>query len=91
MENNAPKEKKRINCAIYTRVSTADGLEQDFTSLDSQRESAESYIASQKNEGWALSAERYDDAGFTGANTDRPALQKLITDVREKKLSLIHI
>ncbi|HHT9138052.1 MAG TPA: recombinase family protein [Candidatus Wunengus sp. YC60] len=89
MENNAPKEKKQLNCAIYTRVSTADGLEQDFTSLDSQRESAESYIASQKNEGWTLLAERYDDAGFTGANTDRPALQKLIADVKEKRIDCV--
>jgi len=89
MENNAPKEKKKLNCAIYTRVSTADGLEQDFTSLDSQRESAESYIASQKNEGWLILPERYDDAGFTGANTDRPALQKLIADIREKKIDCV--
>jgi len=89
MENNAPKEKKQLNCAIYTRVSTADGLEQDFTSLDSQRESAESYIASQKNEGWLIFPERYDDAGFTGANTDRPALQKLITDIKEKKIDCV--
>lgn len=89
MENNATKEKKKLNCAIYTRVSTSDGLDQDFTSLDSQRESAESYIASQKNEGWTLLPERYDDAGFTGANTDRPALQKLIADVREKKIDCV--
>jgi len=89
MENNAPKEKKQLNCAIYTRVSTADGLEQDFTSLDSQRESAESYIASQKNEGWLILPERYDDAGFTGANTDRPALQKLIADIKEKKIDCV--
>jgi len=89
MENNTPKEKKQLNCAIYTRVSTADGLEQDFTSLDSQRESAESYIASQKNEGWTLLPELYDDAGFTGANTDRPALQKLIANIKEKKIDCV--
>jgi len=89
MESNTSKEKKQLNCAIYTRVSTADGLDQDFTSLDSQRESAESYIASQKNEGWLVLSDRYDDAGFTGANTDRPALQKLIADVKEKKIDCV--
>ena len=62
-------EKRKINCAIYTRVSTSEGLEQEFTSLDNQRESSESYIQSQKSEGWILFPERYDDGGYTGANT----------------------
>ncbi|MCK9615769.1 MAG: recombinase family protein [Candidatus Omnitrophica bacterium] len=83
------QEKKIINCAIYTRKSTSDGLEQDFTSLDAQRESAESYIASQKNEGWVTLPERYDDGGFTGANTDRPALQRLITDIKTSKINCV--
>ncbi len=83
------QEKKIIHCAIYTRKSTSDGLEQDFTSLDAQRESAESYIASQKNEGWVVLSERYDDGGFTGANTDRPALQKLITDIKADKINCV--
>jgi len=83
------EEKKIINCAIYTRKSTSDGLEQDFTSLDAQRESAENYIASQKNQGWVVLPERYDDGGFTGANTDRPALQKLITDIKAGKISCV--
>lgn len=82
-------EKKRINCAIYTRVSTTEGLAQEFTSLDNQRESAESYIQSQKSEGWAALPEHYDDAGFTGANTDRPALQKLMADIKEGKISCV--
>ena len=89
MNETNNQEKKPLLCAIYTRVSTADNLERDFTSLDSQRESAESYIASQKSEGWTLSPNRYDDAGFTGGNTDRPALQKLIADIKEGKINCV--
>ncbi len=80
------QEKKTIRCAIYTRVSTSEGLEQEFTSLDNQRESAESYIQSQKAEGWIALPERYDDGGYSGANTERPALQKLLTDIKEGKI-----
>ena len=86
MATNEKQEKKTINCAIYTRKSTSDGLEQDFTTLDAQREAAESYIANQKNEGWVALAEKYDDGGFTGANTDRPALQRLIADIKTGKI-----
>jgi len=74
--------KKRIYCAIYTRKSTTEGLDQDFTSLDAQREAAESYINSQKHEGWVALPGQYDDGGFTGANIDRPALQKLLSDIK---------
>ncbi|MFH1360693.1 MAG: recombinase family protein [Candidatus Omnitrophota bacterium] len=76
------QEKPIIRCAIYTRKSISDGLERDFTTLDAQRESCESYIASQKNSGWICLPEKYDDGGFTGANTDRPALQKLMADIK---------
>jgi site-specific DNA recombinase len=82
-------EKKKINCAIYTRVSTTEGLEQEFTSLDNQRESAESYIQSQKSEGWVALTECYDDPGYTGANTERPALQKLMADIKGGKISCV--
>jgi DNA invertase Pin-like site-specific DNA recombinase len=82
-------EKKKINCAIYTRVSTSEGLEQEFTSLDNQRESAESYIQSQKSEGWMIFPERYDDGGYTGANTERPALQKLLTAIKEGNINCV--
>ena len=81
--------KKRFYCAIYTRKSTNEGLDQDFTSLDNQRESAESYINSQKNEGWIILPEKYDDGGYTGANTDRPALQKLVADIKEGKINCV--
>jgi site-specific DNA recombinase len=83
------KEIKQVLCAIYTRVSTSENLEQEFTSLDNQRESAESYILSQKSEGWIALPEKYDDGGYTGANTDRPALQKLIADIKEGKISCV--
>jgi len=82
-------EKKNINCAIYTRVSTTEKLDQEFTSLDNQRESAESYILSQKSEGWVALPERYDDPGFTGANTERPALQKLMADIKSGKINCV--
>lgn len=82
-------QKKRTYCAIYTRKSTTEGLDQDFTSLDNQRESAENYIKSQQNEGWVMLNERYDDGGFTGANIERPGLQKLLSDIKEKKIDCV--
>jgi site-specific DNA recombinase len=72
---------KSIRCAIYTRKSTDDGLEQEFNSLHAQREAAEAYIQSQRQSGWNIVAERYDDGGFSGANIERPALRKLLADV----------
>jgi len=70
-----------IRCAIYTRKSTEEGLEQDFNSLDAQRESAENYIASQKGQGWICLSDHYDDGGFTGGNMDRPAIGRLLADI----------
>ena len=70
-----------VRCAIYTRKSTEEGLSQAFNSLDAQREAAEAYILSQREQGWATLPERYDDGGFTGGNMDRPALQQLLTDI----------
>ena len=66
--------KRALRCAIYTRVSTDQGLEQDFNSLDAQREASEAYIKSQAHEGWRLVRDRYDDGGFSGGSMDRPAL-----------------
>jgi hypothetical protein len=71
-----------IRCAIYTRKSTDEGLDSDFNTLDAQRESAEAFIVSQRHEGWLALPEKYDDGGFTGANMDRPAMQRLLADVR---------
>jgi len=72
---------KRVRCAIYTRKSSEEGLDQEFNSLDAQREAGESYIASQKADGWTCVPGRYDDGGFTGGNIERPALQRLLTDI----------
>ena len=72
---------KPMRCAIYTRKSTEEGLNQEFNSLDAQRESAEAYIASQQAEGWVCLPERFDDGGCTGANLDRPALQRLLAAI----------
>jgi site-specific DNA recombinase len=78
-----------VRCAIYTRKSTEEGLDQDFNSLDAQRESGEAYVASMKAEGWICLPQRYDDGGFTGANTDRPALQQLLADIAAKRVDTV--
>ena len=78
-----------LRCAVYTRKSTEEGLEQEFNSLDAQREAGEAYIASQKHEGWVCLPDRYDDGGFTGGNMDRPALQRLIADIEAGKVDCI--
>jgi DNA invertase Pin-like site-specific DNA recombinase len=76
-------------CAVYTRKSTTAGLEQDFNSLDAQRESCEQYIRSQASLGWQLIPEPYDDGGFTGANIQRPAFQRLMQDVEAGKVDIV--
>jgi site-specific DNA recombinase len=78
-----------VRCAIYTRKSTEEGLDQNFNTLDAQRESAEAYIQSQKHEGWTALPDRYDDGGFTGANMERPALKRLLADVEAGKIDSI--
>ena len=78
-----------VRCAIYTRKSTEDGLEQEFNSLDAQRESAEAYIRSQLSEGWEVIPTLYDDGGFTGGNMDRPGLKKLMTDIEAGKIDCV--
>ena len=83
------ERKIALRCAVYTRVSTDSGLEQDFNSLDNQREASEAYIKSQADEGWKLVRERYDDGGFSGGSMERPALQKLLDDVRARKIDVI--
>ncbi|NLX98214.1 MAG: recombinase family protein, partial [Rhodopirellula sp.] len=78
-----------VRCAVYTRKSTEEGLEQEFNTLDAQRESAEAYIASQKNEGWQCLPEHYDDGGFSGGNMDRPALDRLLADIKAGKVDCV--
>jgi site-specific DNA recombinase len=80
---------KKVRCAIYTRVSTDQGLDQEFNSLDAQREAAEAYIKSQAHEGWTCLSKTYDDGGFSGGSMERPALQQLLEDVKAKKLDII--
>jgi site-specific DNA recombinase len=80
---------KVVRCAIYTRVSTDQGLEQDFNSLDAQYDASQSYIRSQAHASWTLVRSKYDDGGFSGGDTDRPALQRLLGDVRSGKIDVI--
>jgi site-specific DNA recombinase len=80
---------KSVRCAIYTRVSTDQGLEQDFNSLDAQDDASQAYIRSQAHAGWTLMRGKYDDGGFSGGNTDRPALQRLLNDVHAGKVDVI--
>lgn len=80
---------KRKRCAIYTRKSTEDGLEQDFNSLDAQREACAAYILSQASEGWEAVSELYDDGGWSGGNMQRPALVQLLDDVKAGKVDII--
>jgi site-specific DNA recombinase len=79
----------QVRCAIYTRKSTEEGLDQEFNTLDAQREAGESYITSQRHDGWTVLPDRYDDGGFTGANMDRPALKRLMADVNAGKVNCI--
>lgn len=78
-----------LRCAIYTRKSTEEGLEQAFNSLDAQREACEAYAISQRHEGWQVLNTRYDDGGFSGGNLTRPALQRLLADINEGKVDLV--
>src|SRR6202020_2867955 len=80
---------KSVRCAIYTRVSTEHGLDQEFNSLDAQYEAAQAYIKSQAHAGWTLIRSRYDDGGYSGGSTDRPDLQKLLDDIRSRKIDVI--
>ena len=80
---------KAVRCAIYTRVSTDAGLDQDFNSLDAQYDAAHAYIRSQAHAGWDLIRRRYDDGGFSGGSTDRPALQQLLADIKAHRVDVI--
>ncbi len=79
----------RIRCAIYTRKSTEEGLDQSFNSLDAQREACEAYIRSQKQEGWKLLPDRYDDGGVSGGTMERPALQLLLSEIDEGRIDMV--
>ncbi|WP_395612212.1 recombinase family protein [Allosphingosinicella sp.] len=83
------RQGRATRCAIYTRKSTEEGLDQEFNSLDAQREACAAYVLSQKHEGWSLLPDYYDDGGFTGGNMDRPGLKRLLVDVQAGKVDVI--
>ena len=85
----AKKSRPKLRCAIYTRKSTDEGLEQDFNSLDAQREACEAFILSQKHEGWVALPTPYDDGGYSGGTTQRPALQRLLADIGGSKVDVV--
>ena len=82
-------DKKLIRCAIYTRKSSEEGLEQDFNSLDAQREACEAYIKSQMHEGWILVDKQYNDGGFSGGTMERPAFKELLRDIENNKIDIV--
>ena len=86
---NESGEGKIIRCAIYTRKSTEEGLQQEFNSLDAQREASEAFIASQKHEGWQVITDHFDDGGYTGGNMDRPALKRLLAAVEARSVDCV--
>ena len=86
---DVPGSSPPLRCAIYTRKSTEEGLEQEFNSLEAQRESAEAYMVSQRQLGWIVVPERYDDGGYTGGNLERPALQKLMRDIEQGAIACV--
>src|SRR3954447_18726686 len=83
------QSRTRLRCAVYTRKSSEEGLEQDFNSLHAQREACDAYIASQRQEGWVALPAMYDDGGFSGGTTDRPALQRLLADIAAGKIDIV--
>ena len=89
MKDVSQKPTRRLRCAIYTRKSSEEGLEQEFNSLHAQREACEAYIASQKSEGWALVRDQYDDGGVSGATLERPGLKQLLADIEDGLVDVV--
>jgi DNA invertase Pin-like site-specific DNA recombinase len=85
----SPKQASKRRCAIYTRKSSEEGLEQEFNSLQAQREACEAFITSQKGEGWQTLKAHYDDGGWSGGTLERPALQRLLADIRAAKVDVV--
>src|SRR5258708_6452725 len=85
----AKETSRKVRCAIYTRKSSEEGLEQDFNSLHAQREACEAYILSQRHEGWQAIETAYDDGGFSGGSMERPALQRLMADIAAGQVEVI--
>src|SRR6266513_138336 len=89
MRQPAPPHTKAFRCAIYTRKSSEEGLEQDFNSLHAQRQSCDAYIKSQRREGWSPLPTLYDDGGYSGGSTDRPALKRLLADIQSHLIDVV--
>ncbi len=88
--SKAPTRSGRtLRCAVYTRKSSEEGLEQEFNSLHAQREACEAFIRSQRHEGWSCLPQAYDDGGRSGGNLERPALQQLLAEIREGKVDVV--
>uniref|UniRef100_UPI0025D24F6C recombinase family protein n=1 Tax=Phenylobacterium sp. TaxID=1871053 RepID=UPI0025D24F6C len=85
----SPPVARRLRCAIYTRKSSEEGLDQTFNSLDAQREACEAYVLSQAGEGWSASKRAYDDGGFSGGSMDRPGLKALLEDIDRKLVDVV--
>ena len=86
---NSTRRKGTVRCAVYTRKSSEEGLEQEFNSLQAQREACEAFITSQRHEGWVCLPKTYDDGGFSGATTGRPALQGLLADITAGRVDIV--
>jgi site-specific DNA recombinase len=80
---------KRSRCAIYTRKSSEEGLDQDFNSLDAQREACAAFVQSQKHEGWTVVPTQYDDGGYSGGTMERPALERLLADIEANRIDVV--
>src|SRR5215831_6189224 len=87
--SNSTRRKGTVRCAIYTRKSSEEGLEQEFNSLQAQRDACEAFINSQRHEGWACLPKAYDDGGFSGAAMNRPALQQLLADITAGRVDIV--
>ena len=85
----APPAPRKLRCAVYTRKSSEEGLEQAFNSLDAQREACEAYVLSQRAEGWLLVPDRYDDGGVSGGTLERPALRRLLADIEAGRVDVV--
>src|SRR5687767_5550238 len=88
-KQHIPPQRQKLRCAIYTRKSSEEGLEQSFNSLHAQREACEAYVLSQLGEGWTALAETYDDGGFSGGSMDRPGLVRLLSDIAAGKVDIV--
>jgi site-specific DNA recombinase len=86
---NRTRRNATVRCAIYTRKSSEEGLEQEFNSLQAQREACEAFVNSQRHEGWVCLPARYDDGGFSGATMERPALQRLLADITAGRVDTV--